>query len=205
MIMAGNLSIIIIAVWLLILYQETISFCVPLKGLRNIKQNAIKMAFVTHFEEIKVPTGKGISLVDITNDIKNIVSKQQVKEGTVTVLSKHSTVSITINEMEPRLVDDTRQFLMKLAPAAYPYLHNDLEFRKGPENWPGGDEAWRQFRSTEPVNAHSHLLAILLGTSETIPIHKGELQIGTYQNIIVIELDGTKKTRTIAVQITGSL
>ncbi len=200
--MSGQVAIFVII--LLLLITDITAFYASLQGLRFRKQSGMNMAFITHFEEIKVPTGKGISLVDITNDIKNIVSKQQVKEGTVTVLSKHSTVSITINEMEPRLVDDTRQFLMKLAPAAYPYLHNDLEFRKGPENWPGGDDAWRQFRANEPVNAHSHLLAILLGTSETIPIHKGELQIGTYQNIIVIELDGTKKTRTIAVQITGS-
>lgn len=203
--MTGNLATFVIILLLLILQHEINAFHASLQGLRFRKQSTMSAAFITHFEEIKVPTGKGISLVDITNDIKNIVSKQQIKEGTVTVLSKHSTVSITINEMEPRLVDDTRQFLMKLAPAAYPYLHNDLEFRKGPENWPGGDEAWRQFRANEPVNAHSHLLAILLGTSETIPINKGELQIGTYQNIIVIELDGTKKTRTIAVQITGSL
>lgn len=47
----------------------------------------------------------------------------------MTVLSKHSTVSIMINEMEPRLVDDTRQFLSNLAPSAYPYLHNDLDYR----------------------------------------------------------------------------
>jgi len=58
--------------------------------------------------------------------------KSEVKEGVVTVISKHSTVSVTINEMEPRLVDDTRQFLLKLAPPYYPYLHNDLDQRVGP-------------------------------------------------------------------------
>ncbi len=61
--------------------------------------------------------------------IKNVLKKTECKEGVVTVLSKHSTVSITINEMEGRLVDDTRQFLLKLAPPSYPYLHNDLDFR----------------------------------------------------------------------------
>jgi len=62
-------------------------------------------------------------------EIRDIVRKTECKEGVVTVLSKHSTVSIMINEMEPRLVDDTRQFLTNLAPSAYPYLHNDLDFR----------------------------------------------------------------------------
>ena len=58
--------------------------------------------------------------------------------------------------------------------------------RAGPPNWPGGDDAWREFRSKEPVNAHSHLIAFVLGTSESVPIHRGAIQIGTYQNIIVV-------------------
>lgn len=61
--------------------------------------------------------------------VRDIVTKSGCKEGIVTVLSRHSTVSVTINEMEGRLVDDTRQFLLKLAPPEYPYLHNDLDFR----------------------------------------------------------------------------
>eukprot|EP01035_Chromulina_nebulosa_P019294 gene19294-25154_t len=105
--------------------------------------------------------------------------------------------------MEGRLVDDTRQFLLNLAPPTYPYLHNDLDYRYGPPNWPGGDVAWRAFRATQPTNAHSHLIALLLGTSESIPIHKGEIKIGQYQNVIVADADGPKN-RTIAIQITGT-
>jgi thiamine phosphate synthase YjbQ (UPF0047 family) len=89
------------------------------------------MSFITHYEEISVPTGRSITLVDITKSIRDIVTKSECKEGVVTVLSKHSTVSVTINEMEGRLVDDTRQFLLKLAPPYEPYLHNDLDFRFG--------------------------------------------------------------------------
>ena len=67
-------------------------------------------------------------------------------------------------------------------------------------------KAWREFRAGEPVNAHSHLIAMLAGTSESIPIHEGNMKIGTYQNIIIIDADGcdgTKK-RNIAVQVMGS-
>ena len=106
--------------------------------------------FMTHFEELKVSTLRGVSLVDITQgelslaqkhefyytlttnnyqEINGIVKKSGCQEGVVTVLSKHSTVSIMINEIEPRLNDDTRQFLLKLVPPAYPYLHNDVDFR----------------------------------------------------------------------------
>ena len=95
------------------------------------------------YEELKVPTLDGIYFVDITPEIKRIVQASGVHTGSVTVLSRHTTTAITINEMESRLVDDARQFLLKLVPAAYPYLHNDLHLRKGPEGWPGGDPAWR--------------------------------------------------------------
>lgn len=87
--------------------------------------------FVTFYEELSVATNRGVSLVDITQDIRNILSKSGCLEGLVTVLSRHSTVSVTINEMEGRLVDDTRQFLLNLAPPSYPYLHNDLDYRYG--------------------------------------------------------------------------
>ena len=99
-----------------------------------------------------------------------------------------------------------RQFLLKLVPPDYPYLHNDLDYRVGPPDWPGGDDAWREFRASQPVNAHSHLIAMLAGTSESVPIHEGAMKIGTYQNIIIIDADGcdgTKK-RNIAVQVMGT-
>ena len=122
-----------------------------------------------------------------------------VTEGHVSILSRHTTTSITINEMESRLVDDARQFLLKLVPPAYPYLHNDLHLRSGPPEWPGGDEAWR---AQEPINCHSHLLNMVLGASECVPIGEGELMIGTWQSIIMVELDGPR-TRNIAISVSG--
>ena len=166
-------------------------------------------SLVTHYEELPVSTLSGISLVDITPAVREVLQKSECREGVVTILSKHSTVSVIIQEFEARFVDDAKQFLAKLAPMYAPYLHNDLDFRTGPKDWPGGDDAWRAFRAKEPVNAHSHLLAMCLGTSESVPVSKGELKIGTYQNIIVVDADGcapggVRKKRTIAVQITGS-
>ena len=155
---------------------------------------------VTYYEELSVPSKYGISFEDLTPGIKDAISKSGCLEGVVTVLSRHTTCAITINELEPRLIDDARQFLLKLVPPAYPYLHNDLHLRNGPPGWPCGDEAWRK---QEPINCHSHLIAMLLGTSESIPIHKGELKIGNWQSIIMAELDGPR-TRTIGVQITGT-
>lgn len=154
---------------------------------------------ISAYKELKVETLKGISFKDITKDVREVVKSANIREGQVTILSRHTTSAITINEMESRLVDDARQFLLKLVPAAYPYLHNDLHLRSGPPGWPGGDEAWR---AQEPVNCHSHLIAMLLGASECVPIYNGELCIGTWQSIIVAELDGPR-TRSISIQATG--
>jgi thiamine phosphate synthase YjbQ (UPF0047 family) len=160
------------------------------------------MEFMTHYEEIQIETDHGMSIFDITSQIESIVSESGCKEGSVTVLSKHSTLSISINEMEGRLVDDIRQYFLNLAPPNRPYLHNDLDYRVGPEDWPGGDDAWRAFRRTQPVNTHSHLIAMMLGTSECIPISAGVMKKGKYQSILAIDVDGPK-SRGIAVQITG--
>ena len=160
----------------------------------------LSATLVTAYKELKVDTKKGIFLADLTPSLKEMLKESKVKEGVMTVLSRHTTCGITINEMEGRLVDDVRQWLLKLAPPEYPYLHNDLHLRNGPPGWPGGDEAWR---AQEPINCHSHLLTMLLGSSESVPIHEGEIKIGTWQSVILAELDGPR-TRTVAVQITGT-
>lgn len=103
----------------------------------------IKGESIAYYEELQVPSLKGIYFADLTPEIRRIVAISGIDSGVVTVLSRHTTTGITINEMEARLVDDARQFLLKLAPPAYPYLHNDLHVRNGPVDWPGGDEAWR--------------------------------------------------------------
>lgn len=162
---------------------------------------------VTLYTEVNIPTLKGIHFTDITPNIRSAIETSGVSDGQVNVISRHTTTAITINEMEVRstenkrqycaqyykispnihlqgrLIDDTRQFLLKLAPAAYPYLHNDLHLRHGPPDWPGGDDAWRE---QEPINAHSHLLSMILGASVTVPIHEKKLKIGTWQSVILV-------------------
>ena len=63
----------------------------------------------------------------------------------------------------------------------------------------GGDEAWR---AQEPQNAHSHLLSMLVGNSESVPLVDGQLMLGTWQSVILVELDGPR-LRTVGVQIVG--
>ena len=173
-------------------------------GSRTRARGGLRMGleFVTHYEEIWLDTDHGMSVFDVTGRVEAIVAESGCREGTVTVLSAHSTVSVCINEMEGRLVDDVRQYFLGLAPPHRPYLHNDMGYRTGPSDWPGGDEAWREFRRMQPVNTHSHLITMMLGTSESIPISGGVMKKGKYQSILVVDVDGPK-SRGIAVQITG--
>ena len=119
-----------------------LSFVVAYKSQhQNINFNKNKLVlhsqYAAYYKEIVVPSLKGIHFSDITKQVQQIVNESGVKEGQINVLSRHTTTAITINEMEGRLVDDARQYLLKLAPAAYPYLHNDLHLRYGP---PGIDD-----------------------------------------------------------------
>lgn len=144
------------------------------------------MKIIPSFIEIK--TGDGIALHDLMSDLRDAVAKSGIKNGFVTVTSQHTTTAICINENEARLVDDVKTFLTRLIPPNDKYLHNDIDQRDCPPD--------------EPENAHSHLAAMLLGSSETIPVVDGNLVLGQYQSVMLIELDGSRK-RKVSVQIYG--
>jgi hypothetical protein len=105
--------------------------CTRLSAVSQDPSSSSKLIF--HYEDLEISTFKGIHLTDITPYIRDIVNRLDIKSGQVVLLSKHTTTSIVINEMESRLVDDIRQYLLKLAPPDYPYLHNDLHLRSGPK------------------------------------------------------------------------
>lgn len=86
---------------------------------KTVSEFGVKLySTVGVYEEIKIPTLLGIYMVDITPQIRKVIAESGIQSGVVTVLSQHTTTAIVINEMEGRLVDDTRQFLLKLVPAA---------------------------------------------------------------------------------------
>ncbi|AUT03061.1 secondary thiamine-phosphate synthase enzyme [Nostoc sp. CENA543] len=137
---------------------------------------------------IEVETTSGINIYNITPQVKDFIAETGIKNGQVLVFSRHTTTALAINEDEERLLEDIKVFLNKLAPASDRYLHNDLHLRIVPED--------------EPINAHSHLMAMMLNNSEIIPIADGNLALGTWQSVLFFELDGARK-RTIFLQISG--
>lgn len=158
------------------------------------------------------PPAQEITVEDVTPLVQDFVADCGLREGLVTVISQHTTTGLTINEYEVRLATDLREWLLKLAPPddrsavgtdrGISYAHNDIgqrpdgsaERQRCIENgWDVDDpyvlEAWR---AQEPINAHSHLLAMLLGSSETVPVADGKLQLGQWQSIMLVDLDGPR-------------
>mmetsp|Transcript_15380 Transcript_15380/g.50510 ORF Transcript_15380/g.50510 Transcript_15380/m.50510 type:complete len:195 (+) Transcript_15380:1-585(+) len=153
----------------------------------------------TAYEELSLETLHGVSVHDITDEVREVVKRSGCTDGTVTLLSKHTTLALTINENEERLFDDIRQYLLRLAPIEHPYLHNDIHLRFPPPAYTGSVEEWR---AQEPINAHAHLIAILIGATESIPFTGSELALGTWQSVLAVELDGAR-ARSIGVQVNG--
>ncbi len=137
---------------------------------------------------IPIQTEAGIHIYNITPQLVEILTTAAIKQGQVLVFSRHTTTALAINENEERLLEDVRVHLKKLSPPDGKYLHNDLHLRDVPPD--------------EPINAHSHLMAMMLSTSEVIPVIDGKLALGTWQSVLFFELDGPR-TRSISVQISG--
>ncbi|MBE9225903.1 YjbQ family protein [Phormidium sp. LEGE 05292] len=137
---------------------------------------------------IEVETSEGISIFNITPQIGKFLQHTGIKNGQVLVFSRHTTTALAINENEERLLEDVKVYLRKLAPETDKYLHNDLHLRVVPED--------------EPMNAHSHLMSMMLSTSEVVPIVDGKLALGTWQSVLFFDLDGPRK-RTVFLQISG--
>jgi len=156
----------------------------PVAGLTGDQGRSMKI--ISSF--IELDTGAGISLHDLMPEIRAIVAGTGILNGFVTVTSQHTTTAIAINENEARLVEDVKRFLARLIPPGDRYLHNDIDLRDCPED--------------EPENAHSHLAAMLLGSSEVIGLTEGALVLGQYQSVMLYELDGPRKRR-VNVQVYG--
>ena len=140
------------------------------------------MQIKTH--TITVRTTKPIEIIDITAEIRAALSSTGLERGQITVISRHTTAFININEKEEHLLEDMETFLKRLVPKDGNYLHN-----------------------LNPIdgrhNAHSHLLGLLMNTSETIPFSQGKLLLGQWQSVFFVELDGPRKERNILLQISG--
>lgn len=136
-------------------------------------------------------THQPIQLVDITPEVAAFVRSAGVRNGQVLIQSRHTTAAVRIQEDEPLLLEDLRQFLTRLAPSTAHYRHNDFRVRT------------QHMHPDERPNGHAHCLQLLLGSSETVAIIDGELQLGEWQRLFLVELDGPRPERLVTVQVIG--
>ncbi|MEK7466066.1 MAG: secondary thiamine-phosphate synthase enzyme YjbQ [Planctomycetota bacterium] len=122
--------------------------------------------------------------VDITSRVRDEVRGAGVKTGTVTIVSRHTTGGIAINERDPELQADMVDWMKKLFPPRAGYRH-DIE--------PIDDR----------LNAHAHLASLTLRTSETLLVKDGDLDLGPWQAVFFVECDGSR-TREVALLVQGT-
>lgn len=133
------------------------------------------MTVKTH--SIKLNTSKNFEIIDITSKINELID---VENGIVSIFSKHSTSAIVVNENEQGLLNDLEFTLINLITDKFTYQHDRID-----------------------NNAKSHLKSFLLSSSECLPIKNGHLDLGTWQSVFFIELDGPRHNRTITLTIIG--
>lgn len=133
-------------------------------------------------EEIHVSTSANGDMHDLTDRVTGVVKKSKAKAGMVNIFVVGSTAAIGTIEFEPGLRGDLPGVLNKMIPPSRSYGH---------------EQAWHD------GNGHSHLQATLMGPELTIPIRKGELAVGTWQQIVLLECDVRNRTREVVVTVYG--
>jgi len=133
-------------------------------------------------DKIKVKTKGFCSIHDITSDVAAVVEKSGLNQGICTVAVAGSTAAISTVEYEPGLLEDIPRLLEKIIPSKVPYEH---------------DETWGD------ANGFSHLRSFLIKTSLTVPFDSGRLDLGTWQQIILVDFDNRSRSRELIVQLVG--
>ena len=122
-------------------------------------------------------------IIDITAEVKKIVRDSRIHQGIVHLFVRHSTAALTTIEFEPGVLRDLKRALSVLAPDNADYAHN--------ARWGDG-------------NGRSHVKAALVGPSLTIPLEGGNISCGTWQQIVLLELDvNAERERKIICTVMG--
>jgi secondary thiamine-phosphate synthase enzyme len=129
---------------------------------------------------LRMETPGNGEIIDLTRGVQSVVSTSEVDRGIVNVFATGSTVAVTTMEYEPGGVHDLQALLDRLIPAQGDYEHNRLN---------------------HDTNSHAHMRAAIIGPSETIPVIGGELALGTWQQIVLIDFDDRPRRRVVTVQV----
>ena len=133
-------------------------------------------------EHITFDTKGHSDIIDITQQVQQNIRNSGLKNGSVLIFVPGATGALTTIEYEPGLVSDLQDALERIAPQGLEYAHN--------LKWGDG-------------NGHSHVRASLMSPSLTVPFLDGKMTLGTWQQIIFIDMDNRSRSRKLVVQMTG--
>ena len=140
-------------------------------------------SIVMYCKSIEVSLRTGPDIADITSTLEHLIGESRIENGQLCANVVGSTGSITTIEYEPGVVEDLKQAIASLAPPGMEYEH---------------EQAWHD------GNGHSHVQAAMMGPSIALPVRKGQLQTGTWQQVVAVNHDNRARRRTIEVTIVGT-
>jgi secondary thiamine-phosphate synthase enzyme len=138
-----------------------------------------------HSGEVSFSTQRRMEVLDITDKVRRAVEESGIRDGLVNLCIPHTTAAIAVNEHDTDLWEDILTTFERLVPIKADYRHN-------------AKYGW----SSREQNAHAHILNCLIKPNVTVPLKNGRIQLGTWQSILFIEMDGSR-TRTVHVQVIG--
>jgi secondary thiamine-phosphate synthase enzyme len=133
-------------------------------------------------EKISLNTKGFTDIIDLTPHVMDVLNRSKIKDGLVTVFCPGSTGSVTTIEYESGVLRDLQKAIEKIVPSDIPYEHD--------KRWGDG-------------NGFSHVRAALMKPSLSIPLIKGKVTLGTWQQIVFIDFDNRKRERDLFVHIVG--
>lgn len=139
---------------------------------------------------IRIDTQHPMQFVDLTDEVEALAAEAGLRTGLVNIQTLHTTTAIVVNEHEPLLLTDVAALLERAAPRDAVYRHDNVTLRT--VNCVLG----------ERPNGHSHCRALLLGPSVCLNVAAGRLQLGQWQRVFLVELDGPR-SRDVSVLLVG--
>jgi secondary thiamine-phosphate synthase enzyme len=133
-------------------------------------------------QQIELDSRGYFSVTNITDQVREFALSTGIKQGQVLVFYRHTTGAVIIGEHEPGIIADIQEMFDRVAPMTREYIHHlrDVDF-----------------------NGHAHVRAALMATNVVVPVADGQLLLGTYQEILVIDDQTDPAPRFVVIQVSG--
>ncbi len=132
------------------------------------------------FKEFTISTSERFQVINITSYVEEAVKESGIRNGICLVFVPHATAAIIANEYEPNIVSDYIELIRQVFKPDYEWRHNRID-----------------------NNAHAHLASAVIGPSRIFPVREGRIVRGTWQEILLVELDGPRPRRRVIVEVMG--